>query len=470
MPVDDDAQAGVTYLNELRRSFGLAEVVLDPEMSFGATLHARYLTTNAGRPEIAGLRGHHEDPALPGVTREGTDAGEHGVIDYTSATAPGAIDVWLSTFYHRIPLLHPDVRRIGVGHSGTVHVLSVEVLPSGHDAPVAYPYDHQRAVPMLYARGEVPDPRPQAWFGTGWAAAVEMRSGYPVTVTFDRHEDITDVRASLSDDTGPVEAVVSSPQAPATGFPQGNVVTLLPRRALAPGTTYHASVAYRASGVPRELAWEFTTAPARAFDPAAPAPAPGSALAVAGLVESAWPTQLCDDEAHTRCKERIQLELARASPTDMVIEIDVFDAGRDRSKLLGLRGRGIQISGLIDSAIPGKITLAVEDAHLLVVTDDHLPVIAADAVPADVSGFAWITGTITTTSGSAGGPVFAQLGKTAPVFVELSGELWIALKGKLAGHRVRVRDRVQKGQPYASASFIYAADAGQIEVIAEPRR
>ena len=59
---------------------------------------------------------HSEDPRLPGVTPGGKRAGKASVI--AACNNPrAALDSWLDTFYHRIPLLAPELRRVGYGQA-----------------------------------------------------------------------------------------------------------------------------------------------------------------------------------------------------------------------------------------------------------------------------------------------------------------------------------------------------------------
>src|SRR5262249_6886699 len=75
-------------------------------------LHARYVAANAFHPAVRGLGVHNEDPTLPGATPEGARAGKAAVI--TDAGRPeDAPDGWMSTLFHRLPLLDPDLKRIG---------------------------------------------------------------------------------------------------------------------------------------------------------------------------------------------------------------------------------------------------------------------------------------------------------------------------------------------------------------------
>ncbi len=363
---DSDARTGLAYLNILRHSLGLSTIVLDADLCHAATLHANYLALNTGRPEIAGLLGHHEDLNLPGASREGALAGANSVIAYDNSTAPGAIDEWLATFYHRIPLLGRDLTKIGIGHNGLIHVLTIDDVPTTYRAPVLYPFDGQPDVPAVYAFAETPEPRPAAWWGTGYSDALVMRSGYPITIAFDPHAAIADARAELRDPDGAVEIAMSSPSAPATSFPQGNVIAILPRAALAPGTTYRASVTCTVDGRPAHFAWTFTTVSPRPFDIATEAAPPfGTPIAVTGVVSSAYPTQFCDDREMKQCKEHITIAFATKQPADRRIELDLYNAGPDRERVLALVGKTVHVSGLAAYPSAHQVTIRLDGASAL---------------------------------------------------------------------------------------------------------
>jgi hypothetical protein len=77
-------------------------------------VHGQCLAANAGRPELEGLKAHEEDDKLPDATKEGRKAGLHAVI--VGDCNPGiCVQVWMSTLYHRVPILDPKLKRIGFG-------------------------------------------------------------------------------------------------------------------------------------------------------------------------------------------------------------------------------------------------------------------------------------------------------------------------------------------------------------------
>jgi uncharacterized protein YkwD len=105
-----------TYLcervNEARKQAGLAPVTIDEKLSRGCHLHARYISRNIDHPRVQGLGIHAEDESLPGATDEGARAGKASVIAVISDPAD-SVENWLATLYHRIPLLDPNLKRIG---------------------------------------------------------------------------------------------------------------------------------------------------------------------------------------------------------------------------------------------------------------------------------------------------------------------------------------------------------------------
>jgi uncharacterized protein YkwD len=109
------AEKMLARVNYHRRNAGLAPVKLDPELSKGCQLHARYLSRNANNPATRGLEMHREDPSLPGATPEGARAAR-GVIAAVSDPL-GVVDSWMATLYHRLPILAPNLERVGFGQA-----------------------------------------------------------------------------------------------------------------------------------------------------------------------------------------------------------------------------------------------------------------------------------------------------------------------------------------------------------------
>jgi uncharacterized protein YkwD len=110
----DKEAAALRALNSVRRAAGLGPVTLDAGLSKNCYHHARYIARNADHPALQGLGMHSEDPKLPGYSEAGHRTGQASVIAVLPQVDT-AVDRWMSTLYHRLPLLEPDLGRIGFG-------------------------------------------------------------------------------------------------------------------------------------------------------------------------------------------------------------------------------------------------------------------------------------------------------------------------------------------------------------------
>jgi len=244
-------------LNAHRHAAGLEPVAADPGLSKGCSLHAVYLVRNVDHPSTQGLGLHSEDPKLPGYSKEGERAGKAAVI-FLGKEGPEAVEGWVGSLLHRIPLLQSRLRKVGYGvaRGGPATVTSVldatSGLGVGKDAPVViYPADGQKDVPLLFSP-EIPDPIPES---------ADKKAGYPVTAMFSEGALVKDVKASLKDAEGRELAIwLSSPEKPAAPDYQRNTVGLIAREPLRPSTTYTAAIAARVTGKPWLRTWSFTTA------------------------------------------------------------------------------------------------------------------------------------------------------------------------------------------------------------------
>ena len=137
--------------------------------------------------------------------------------------------------------------------------------------PVPYPATDQKAVPLEYGN-EIPNPIPGQ--GTG---------GYPVTLQFPAFDEVTAVSATLTDGTSKVPFHLSDPEHPATSFGQYGVISVIPKRALAPDHRYTIRIDATWKGKPKTWTWSFTTIALRRLDAADDAAMVG-AIGVPSLV------------------------------------------------------------------------------------------------------------------------------------------------------------------------------------------
>ncbi len=247
----------VERINVHRQAAGLELLTVDPALTKGCAAHAAYLVTNVDQPSAQGLGLHNEEPKLPGYSKEGERAGKASVI-YLGKEGTDAVDGWMASLLHRIPLLQSRLRKIGYGAAMggparvTVVLDATNGLGPGRDAPVVlYPVDGQKDVPRLF-EPEIPDPIPDS---------VDKKAGFPVTAIFSEGALVKDVKASLKDADGKEAAIwLSTPEKPAAADYQRNTVGLIAQEPLKPSTTYTVTIAARVTGKPWLRTWSFTTA------------------------------------------------------------------------------------------------------------------------------------------------------------------------------------------------------------------
>jgi uncharacterized protein YkwD len=251
-PADTEAKV-LAKVNAYRKTAGLAPVAaVDRRLSQGCQAHARYLVANTNHPSTDGLGMHEEQSDLPAYTEEGRRAGRASVI--ASVGSVESVDWWMATLFHRVPILNPGLRRIGVGHcqGGKYGELSVMDVGSatGSDQVVVYPGDKQKGVPLAFG-GEEPTPIPES---------KDQRAGFPISVTFPPGVPVTNVTAALKEAGGrEVNFWLATPEKPAVPDVQLHTVSLIAKAPLRPNTAYTVTVSADAGGQAWKQTRTFTT-------------------------------------------------------------------------------------------------------------------------------------------------------------------------------------------------------------------
>jgi tetratricopeptide (TPR) repeat protein len=258
----DAAGRALAAVNAARAKAHLPPVALDDRISAGAESHAYWFVFNLCRPEVKGLGIHHEVSATPGFT--GYSMRDRASFfgyppaamaeDITHRGDPeGAIADWVDSVFHRFPIMRADLTQIGFGEA-MVADLPIEVMDMGYTGAAAdvrtitpFPADGQTGVPVAFAGNELPDPVPKG--GT-------YPTGYPITVNFapDARVAISDYR--VLDPAGAALALYVLQPTPAG---TENVLSMLPRAPLHPGSRYRVHVAGTINGSPFALDYAFTT-------------------------------------------------------------------------------------------------------------------------------------------------------------------------------------------------------------------
>jgi uncharacterized protein YkwD len=257
-------------VDRYRAQVGLPEVALDAKLSKGCMEHARYMLLNKDSDAMVGLNAHQQRPKLRGASAAGAACGKAADLFFGVSDLEVAVHGWMSTLYHRRPILSPTLERIGVGYARLRDgsYMAALMFQDGYSVdmsakwPVAYPADNRGSVPLEFG-DEFPNPVP----GGG-------RAGYPITLQFPPYDKVTGVRATLVDGSGKTVAFhLSDPEHPAmTSFGQWGVVSLIPKLPLSPNSRYEVRVDATWNGKPSTRRWSFTTlalTPVDAHDEAA---------------------------------------------------------------------------------------------------------------------------------------------------------------------------------------------------------
>jgi hypothetical protein len=240
-------------VNHFRAVAGLEPVTLDAQMSRYCAEHAEYLRRNDGTAALEGLDAHRQRSALPGASPTGAICGRHADLVLHAGDPVAVVDGFMNTLYHRIPILRPALKSIGVGFAALPdHTLMAALMFDTADdahmlAPVRFPARDQVDVPLAFD-GEDPDPVPHGAIG-----------GYPITLQFPTFDKVTNVHASLVANGHPVPFYESDPEHLALpDFPSG-AVCLIPKQPLVPLTRYTVTIEATWRGISAVRTWSFTT-------------------------------------------------------------------------------------------------------------------------------------------------------------------------------------------------------------------
>jgi len=230
----------------------LPPVELDPQLAPGCRAHAEYLTLNPGTGE-KWPEAHTQTPDRPGYSTAGVWAAMHSVIGSTRETAQATLQQWMSSYYHRLPLLDPGLVRIGCGANKDYTVVDALSLRRPLEQPwvVVWPQEDMVKVPLSCA-GEIPSPVP----GVDPATL-----GYPITLQLGPGEPGDPglgvvLKLYLGDK--PVDCWFTSPENPLNRelVPERSY-GLLPKQPLKAAQRY--TVAAEWTGSTRKKVWSFRT-------------------------------------------------------------------------------------------------------------------------------------------------------------------------------------------------------------------
>lgn len=251
----------IAAINGYRDALGLPRLTRDERLSRSAQAHSNYLQVNAGN----GHQEHRDYPGFTGVSSQDRAvyygyAGTVGEgLSYSYARPWLHIGNLMDAPYHRLGLMDPNDREVGIGLS-LPHNLAV-VTGSQHqrtnDAVMVYPYPGQPDVKISWFAAESPNPLASYRLDRVYV-------GYPISVSL--HDSNTSelrfIAGSIRDNLGrdvPYYLVDSRQESESRRH-----IFLIPRQILTPGLTYTVSVqAERVTRdgktVPIRRGWSFAT-------------------------------------------------------------------------------------------------------------------------------------------------------------------------------------------------------------------
>jgi hypothetical protein len=241
---------GVARLNEHRAFSGLTPVEDDAELAAGCLAHVRYMAANQ---KVV----HEENTQNEWYTPEGKQAGVNGNIAGPVTDLAEAVDFWMASPYHRIPVLEPSLTTVGAAlESGYACVDLHSALEEVNEhAPVPYPGDGQENVPMAFSSYGALSPAPPEY---------DEPTGFVISLTFPMSSLVTvDFSATLTNVTTgqSVESFVRLPFDPNDPYAefQQNSVLLIPRLPLATDTKYEVRMSGVVDEEEVEKTWYFRT-------------------------------------------------------------------------------------------------------------------------------------------------------------------------------------------------------------------
>lgn len=287
----------VHVLNAARTASGLPALAPSRDLDLVALGHCSWLDHDF---QAGGAgRGHVQDPASPVFTgsRPGDRGADSEVVVRQERLVHQAVAGWLSTPFHRIGPLHPQVDRAGgCATRRGARVMNLGLDRSRSAPPLQlWPPDGAEGVPVSFHGRESPDPLPASI-----APGKTLPVGYTLSAWSEARAEAVDlVESWLRGPEGPVDHYVIHPDnhPDLAGSPTGTV-HLMAKEPLAFDTAYTWGLRLRVDGALQTAEARLRTRP----DPRGTHPAPSAlgrqvfaatnaARAARGLPPVAWSAQ-----------------------------------------------------------------------------------------------------------------------------------------------------------------------------------
>ena len=262
------------YVNDYRWMVGLPPVDELESINKAAQAHAFFYCTHADKYQSTGLSPHDEDQSFgEGFTGQSffdrmlaqgySGMGGFEVIAFYNSPRK-AVDGWMETLYHRIPIIHHDSGEMGYGSAcggpDAIDVIDFGIPanlkhPVSSELIILFPYDGQVDVPISWDGLESPQPPiPPSGYPSGPIVTATFVSSMP---QIEKHQ-ILDPQANEIEHTW----LTPGSDQHLSGT---ETVSLYPHAPLKADMTYRVRFTGNRDGTKWELMWSFTTRPAPSY-------------------------------------------------------------------------------------------------------------------------------------------------------------------------------------------------------------
>jgi hypothetical protein len=254
---DQEAVAAYERVNAYRKAAGLGCITFSKEIASAAEDHCEYVTSSKGMCTASphrevegceGFRGEKFSARLKAASYQGQSAYE--AMTYVGKGSK-AVDMWVDSVWHRIPILSPWIGDAGYGRSGRCDTMDFawSKTPDKSTPPVMYPFNGQVGVRRSWdGKTEAPAlPEPPR----GWP------SGYPIMLYMAGLK--VDSHVLYDEDGEKVEHTFLAPGDKASLGILLNEFAMYAHKPLTKKTTYLVVIDGKRGSEPVHVEWSFTT-------------------------------------------------------------------------------------------------------------------------------------------------------------------------------------------------------------------
>ncbi len=249
-PTNSEKSDTLNLLNYYRKVAGLEALYYDETLSKNCKKHVEYMIIN-------NTVTHFEDSNLSGYSPEGELAGKHSNIAYGTSGMYEAIEIWINSLYHRLPLLNPALKKIGFYYKDGYAVLDCatginkEYIDWDY---VLFPAPEQEDFKRYFNSREEPNPLPQG---------AKLPVGNFITITFNPSYNINEnFKIKLLDyENNEVDIFIQYPTFSSDiNFKyRKNTISILPKKILLPLSKYTVSIEGNVNDEYFLKKWDFFT-------------------------------------------------------------------------------------------------------------------------------------------------------------------------------------------------------------------